>query len=50
MARNNKTIIFIVAGVVALAGILGAITYFALRDNKEETPAENTQSTPQPQP
>ena len=50
MARNNKTIIFIVAGVVALAAILGGITYFVLRDNKEETPADNTQSTPQPQP
>ena len=45
MARNNKTIIFIVAGVVALAGILGAIAYFVLRDSKEETPAESTQGT-----
>ena len=48
MARNNKTIIFIVAGVVALAGIIGTIAFFALRNNEEVKPAESTQSTPQP--
>ena len=41
MARNNKTIIFIVAGVVALAGILGTIAFFSFRDKKKEIPADN---------